>query len=80
MHNIVLYISIYFFLRLHVLCNISPINNDRKYVISAILISVLIFVGWSAGLFNIGYRYRYRYRYTDLYSQLICYMFIKKKS
>ena len=51
MHNIVLYISIYLFPWLHVLCDLSPINNDRKHAISIILISVffgtLIFDGWS---------------------------------
>ena len=31
---------IYLFPRLHVSCNLSPINNDRKHAISAIFISV----------------------------------------
>ena len=53
MHNIVLHITIYLFPWLHVLCDLSPINNARKHVISAIFISVvffcgtLIFDGWS---------------------------------
>ena len=40
MHNIVLHISIYLFPWLHVLCDLRPINNDRKHAIFAILISV----------------------------------------
>ena len=40
MDNIVLYISIYTFPWLHVLRDLSPINNDRKHAISTIFISV----------------------------------------
>ena len=40
MHNIVLHISIYLFPWLHVLCDLSPINNARKHAISVIFISV----------------------------------------
>ena len=52
MHNIVLHISIYLFPWLHILCELSPINNARKHAILAIFISVvffgtLIFDGWS---------------------------------
>ena len=39
MHNIVLYISIYLFPWLHVLCDLSSINNDRKHAILIIFIS-----------------------------------------
>ena len=49
MHNIALYISIYLFPWLHVLCELSPINNDRKHAISAIFI---IRVFW-----NINFRW-----------------------
>ena len=57
MYNIVLRISIYLFHGLHVLCDLSPINNDKKHAISAIFISAvfvlggggtLILDGWSA--------------------------------
>ena len=51
MYNIVLHISIYVFLWLHVLYNLRSINYDRKYAFLAIFISVffgtLIFDGWS---------------------------------
>ena len=45
MHNIVLHSSIYLFPWLHVLCNLSPINNARKHAISAIFISVAFLMG-----------------------------------
>ena len=38
MHNIVLQISIYLFSWLHVLCDLSPINNARKHAISAVTV------------------------------------------
>ena len=38
MHNIVLHISIYLFPWLHVLYDLSAINNDRKHAFSAIFI------------------------------------------
>ena len=51
MHNIVRHISMYLFAWLHVLCDLSPINNARKHAISALFISVifgtLIFDRWS---------------------------------
>ena len=34
------YISIYLFIWLHVLCDLISINNDRKYAILIIFISV----------------------------------------
>ena len=43
MHNIVLHMSIYLFPWLHVLCDLSPINNARKHAISTIFISVVFF-------------------------------------
>ena len=42
MHNIVLHISIYLFPRLHVLCDLSPINNARKHAISLNTLSYII--------------------------------------
>ena len=40
MYNIVLHISKYLFPWLHVLCDLSPINNARNHAISVIFISV----------------------------------------
>ena len=37
MHNIILHISIYLFPWLHVLCDLSLINNERKHALSAII-------------------------------------------
>ena len=50
MYNIVLHIYIYLFLWIHVLCDLKPVNNDRKHSILAIFISMffgtLIFDWW----------------------------------
>ena len=55
MHNNVLYISIYLFPWLHVLCDLRSINNDRKHAILIIIVSeffgTLIFDGWSAHIY-----------------------------
>ena len=42
MHNVVLHISIDSFSWLHSLCDLCPINNDRKHAILAIFISVFL--------------------------------------
>ena len=54
---IVLHIFLYLFPWLHVLCDLSSINNDRKHAILAIFIFVfffgtLSFDGWSVYCLN----------------------------
>ena len=78
MHNIVLHITIYLFPWLHVLCDLSPINNARKHAISAIFKSMfffitLIFDRWSVlicvAIIKNDTAHHGR-QYTDLYSHL----------
>ena len=83
------YCSVYFHILiswLHVLCDLSPINNDRKHAILAIFISVFfgdINFWWVVCLDMCIYPHNENdilylgCQYTDLSSKLICYMFIE---